>query len=88
MCAVTGGIVLAIVCVATLVWFVHHIATGINVEKVVDAVHDDLIESIRSRNTSSPDPIPVEFEQGQGHFVSGSSYLQVIDLEEPGGLGG
>ena len=79
--AVTGGIVLAIVCVATLVWFVHHIATGINVEKVVDAVHDDLVQSIKTGTSSSPDFAPVEFERGEAVSVSGSSYLQAIDLE-------
>jgi uncharacterized membrane protein len=44
--AVTGSIALAILCIATLVWFVHHIATSINVEKVVDAVHGDLLKAI------------------------------------------
>ena len=43
--AVTGAIALAVVCIATLVWFVHHIATSINVEKVVEAVHRDLISA-------------------------------------------
>ena len=33
---VTGALILALLCVATLVWFVHHIATGINVETVID----------------------------------------------------
>ena len=37
--AITGAIVLAVLCIGTLVWFVHHIATSINVEKVVEAVH-------------------------------------------------
>ncbi len=32
-----------------LVWFVHHIATSINVETVVDAVHHDLCEAVEAR---------------------------------------
>lgn len=80
--AVSGGIILAIVCVATLVWFVHHIATGINVETVVNTVHDDLIASIEAGTLSSPGLDPVAFDRGQDISVSGSNYLQVIDLEE------
>lgn len=79
--AVTGGIILAIVCIATLVWFVHHIATSINVEKVVDAVHDDLIGSIEVGTLASPDLASVELERGSAVSVSGSHYLQVVDVE-------
>lgn len=79
--AVTGGIILAMFCVATLVWFVHHIATSINVERVVDTVHNDLIASIKAGTLSSPGLNPVEFDGGQEISVSGSNYLQAIDLE-------
>lgn len=79
--AVTGAIVLAIICIATLVWFVHHIATSINVEKVVDAVHDDLIEAIDSGTLDSPDFTPVAFERGDAVSVAGSNYLQAVDLD-------
>ena len=40
--------------VGTLVWFVHHIATTINVETVVDAVHRDLIEAIDGTTRGTP----------------------------------
>ncbi|MFJ7836439.1 DUF2254 family protein, partial [Methylobacterium sp. NPDC097213] len=39
--ASTGAMVLALIAIGTLVWFVHHIATSINIETVVDAVHVD-----------------------------------------------
>ena len=47
---VTGAMVLALVCIGTLVWFVHHIATSINVETVVDAVHRDLVAAIADKD--------------------------------------
>jgi uncharacterized membrane protein len=79
--AVTGAILLAIVCVATLVWFVHHIATSINVEKVVDAVHDDLVEAVKTGTLDNPDLTRVDLERGVTVSVAGSNYLQAIDFD-------
>ncbi|MGD6626337.1 DUF2254 family protein, partial [Xanthomonas citri pv. citri] len=47
--AITGAIALALLSLATLVWFVHHIAISINVETVVDAVHRDLCAAVEAR---------------------------------------
>jgi uncharacterized membrane protein len=80
--AVTGAILLALICVATLVWFVHHIATSINVEKVVDAVHEDLVKALESTTSKEPGFSPVSFPPGQTVGVSASNYLQAIDLHE------
>ena len=60
----TGGIGLALVCVATLVWLVLHIATSINVEKLVYAVHHDLIQAVQSGTRETADFAPVYFEPG------------------------
>jgi uncharacterized membrane protein len=79
--AVTGAILLAIICIGTLVWFVHHIATSINVERVIDAVHEDLVQAIETGTLVSADLSPVEFEQGNPVSVTGSHYLQVVDLD-------
>ena len=78
---VTGAIVLALVCVATLVWFVHHIATSINVEKVVDAVHRDLIDAVESGTLENADIARISFEPGAPVAVAGSKYLQAADLK-------
>jgi len=43
---VTGALLLALLSVGTLVWFVHHVATGINVETVIDGVHNELSAAI------------------------------------------
>ncbi len=51
---VTGALLLALLCVATLVWFVHHIATGINVETVIATVHDDLCAALSRLTLGHP----------------------------------
>ncbi|MBC7663041.1 MAG: DUF2254 domain-containing protein, partial [Caulobacter sp.] len=43
---ITGAMLLALLCVGTLIWFVHHIANGINVNVVIDLVHQDLSHAI------------------------------------------
>jgi uncharacterized membrane protein len=77
--AVTGAILLALACIATLVWFVHHIATSINVEKVVEAVHGDLVDAVRQVTLDTPDLTRVAFERAPTVTVSGSEYLQAVD---------
>src|SRR6478735_950022 len=52
--AITGALVLALVAVGTLVWFVHHIATSINIETVVDAVQQDLCRAIAIHTRDQP----------------------------------
>ena len=78
--AVTGAILLALICVATLIWFVHHIATSINVERIVDTVHNDLIKAIESGTLENADFARVSMEPGAPIVVAGSNYLQAIDL--------
>lgn len=80
--AVTGGIALALVCLGTLVWFVHHIATGINVETVIDTVHQDLCAAIRSGTLEAADiQPPRDLPQGPGMAAEGGGYLQAVDLD-------
>ena len=51
---VTGAMGLALLCVGTLVWFVHHVATSINIESVIDLVHDELSEAIDRLSLDRP----------------------------------
>lgn len=79
---VTGAMLLALLCVATLVWFVHHVATSINVETVVSAVHRDLVEAIDAGTLDeAPLPPPPEPVQGEPVAASGSGFLQAVDAE-------
>ena len=78
--AITGAILLALLSLATLVWFVHHIAASINVETVVDAVHGDLCAAVAARTRDAagmtlPDRLPI----AGGVSIDASGYLQAVD---------
>ncbi|WP_426957978.1 DUF2254 domain-containing protein [Muricoccus radiodurans] len=78
--AVTGALVLALLCVATLVWFVHHIASGINVETVIDLVHRDLREAVARLTLDHPDPEPRSAPlKGQPVRAAEGGYLRALD---------
>jgi uncharacterized membrane protein len=80
---VTGAMVLALLCVGTLVWFVHHIATGINVETVIELVHEDLSAAISRLTLDQLDPAPPPASppsDGGIPVVSrGGGYLRALD---------
>ncbi|HJE22648.1 MAG TPA: DUF2254 domain-containing protein [Methylorubrum populi] len=78
--AVSGAVVLALLCVGTLVWFVHHVATSISVETVIDAVHRDLCRAVEDHTLTEADRPPSL--QPPGHAAAGPAeggYLQVVD---------
>ena len=56
--SLTISIVLAFVCVATLIYFVGHMAGRINVDTVVDLVSDDLRSAVRRLTVDAPQPAP------------------------------
>ncbi len=55
--SLTVAIVLALVCVGTLVYFVGHMAGRINVDTVVELVSDDVSDAMRRLTTSEPPPV-------------------------------
>lgn len=77
--AVSGAIILAILCTATLVWFVHHIATGINVENVIASVHDDLNHAVAAKTLDEPEPEAIEMSEGVAVRVGANRYLLAVD---------
>ncbi|BAQ46740.1 DUF2254 domain-containing protein [Methylobacterium aquaticum] len=80
--AISGAIALALISLATLVWFVHHIATSINVETVVDAVHRDLCAAVEARTLDAPDvTAPHEPPGGAPVAAAQGGYLQAVDVE-------
>jgi uncharacterized membrane protein len=80
--AITGALVLALVAIGTLVWFVHHIATSINIETVVDAVQRDLCQAIASYTRDEPGPTrAAEAPNGPAVAVTGGGYVRAIDTE-------
>lgn len=52
------GILLAFLCVATLVYFVGHMASRINVDTVIDLVSDDVRSAISRLASDAPHPEP------------------------------
>jgi uncharacterized membrane protein len=52
------GVFLALVCVATLVFFVGHMAGRINVDTVIDLVSDDVKRTITRLMSDKPQPAP------------------------------
>ncbi|MEE7451503.1 formate C-acetyltransferase glycine radical [Methylobacterium radiotolerans] len=80
--AITGALVLALVAVGTLVWFVHHIATSINIETVVDAVQQDLCKSIAAHTRDEPGAArPAETPSGRAVAATGGGYVQAMDAD-------
>jgi uncharacterized membrane protein len=82
--SLTIGIVLAFVCVATLIYFVGHMAGRINVDTVVDLVSDDLRSAVLrlTSDTPQPAPPPVAFWRDAKRLVDHRrGYLQEFDGE-------
>jgi uncharacterized membrane protein len=80
--ALSLGILLAFVCVATLVYFVGHMAGRINVDTVVDLVSDEVHSGVMRLmvDEAEPEPPPKSFWAG-GTCVSDDrrGYLQHLD---------
>lgn len=76
------GIVLAFVCVATLVYFVGHMAGRINVDTVIELVSDDIHSALQRLTTDErqPDPPPLSFWRDATPIAdSRRGYLQQLD---------
>ncbi|RZI75366.1 MAG: DUF2254 domain-containing protein, partial [Variovorax sp.] len=80
--ALTFGILLAFVCVATLVYFVAHMANRINVDTVVELVSDDIRRAMKAAVTGKAPPAapPPEFWANAVTVVDPRrGYLQQLD---------
>ena len=80
--SLTVGILLAFVCVATLVYFVGHMAGRINVDTVVELVSDDLRAAIKRLTLDEPghSPPPEAFWRASTLVTDGRrGYLQELD---------
>jgi len=81
---VTGALALALLCVAALVWFVHHVANSINVDTVIGLVHAELVaavEALERGNDAPDDPAPEPLAGGEAVRFAGSGYLRALDDE-------
>lgn len=77
---VSVALLLALLCVATLVWFVHHVATGINVETVLDVVHRELSDAMRSLGGNAPAAAPSQPPpSGRAVVLHERGYLRAVE---------
>lgn len=65
--ALTVGILLAFVCVATLVYFVGHMAKRINVDTVIELVSDDIQAALKPRSQARRSPPRLRPASGACH---------------------
>ena len=81
---VTVGLGLAGVCIALLIYFIHHVANRINVDTVIDLVHDDVLEGVGRLTLAEPDPVPedpVDWDRAGPIRLPHSGHLQQMDAE-------
>jgi uncharacterized membrane protein len=79
--AVSVGLLMAFGCVGVLIWFLHHVATSISVDRVVALVHRDLAAALEAAAGDASDLPPMAAPAGPAASLaaSGSGYLRVLD---------
>jgi uncharacterized membrane protein len=82
--AVSVGLLFAFACVGVLIWFIHHVANSINVERVVALVHKDLSAALarlpRKAEPAGPEHGPAAVP-GAPLLAPRGGYLRVLDDE-------
>lgn len=79
---VTVGLLLAAVCIGLLIYFIHHVANRINVDTVIDLVHEDVLRDMRRLTT---DEAPAALDTSGAWTAAArvclkqSGYLQQLD---------
>lgn len=80
--AISGAIVLSLLCVGMLIFFVNHVSNRINFDTVIDLVARDMqdtMEQILTKHTQ-PAPPPPEYWQDAAFFLKGrEGYIQQLD---------
>lgn len=80
--ALAGAMVLALLCVALLVYFVQHISTRINIDTVIELVRRDLFRALDDLTEEAPEPPPrqhVDWSKAVPICDDRHGYLQQID---------
>jgi len=81
---VTIGLLLAGACIALLIYFVHHVASRINVDTVIDLVHDDVLKGVERLTLDQEPPArpdAIDWRQGCEVCLKDDGYLQQIDTD-------
>jgi len=84
--AVSVALLLAFACVGVLIWFIHHIATSISVDRVVALVQSDLAAAfaalpLAGEGSAEEKPAGHQWDKGGAplHAPQGGGYLRVLD---------
>jgi uncharacterized membrane protein len=80
--AITGAILLALLCVAMLIYFVNHVASRINFDTVVELVYRDLCHAlvgIHPPHDQSERVSEDNWRDGQSLVHEGGGYIQQLD---------
>ncbi len=83
---VTGALLLAVACIAALVYFIAHVTQSINVTHVVNLLRDDLVLALKpltASDTSVPEttpPPPAFWTQAEVLRAKEGGYLQLVDV--------
>jgi uncharacterized membrane protein len=80
--AITGAIALALLCVGLLIHFVHHVASLINSETVIEMVFEDLRQNLMKWTTLDPQwdpPSPETWANGQVFSDERHGFIQQLD---------
>ena len=79
---VTIGLILAACCIGLLIYFIHHVATRINVDTVMDLVHDDVLKGMARLTLDRTRPLgpdAIDWEKGQEISMPDDGHLQQIE---------
>jgi uncharacterized membrane protein len=83
--AVTGATVLVVLCVFTLLFYVHHLARSIIADTVINRVGRELDEAIRAFISSDPAPTPEArmrpHDDPAAYGFHRSGYVQAVDFK-------
>ncbi len=80
--AITGAILLALLCVAMLIYFVNHVTAQINFDNVINLVYQDLRSRLEKVTADSDPPARLpddHWKNGVPVFHEGGGYLQQLD---------
>ncbi len=82
----TMAVALALICTAALAWFVHHVASGINVETVIGLVQDELTAAVHRLTVDGTPQAGLQLAepppQGVPLRCAATGYLRAIDYDD------
>ena len=81
--AMFGGLALAIVSTAVLIYFVHHVTSGIHINNVIARVGRDLIADVRQRSDKVAPPTPAKPTLGTFTSIEATKtgYIEAVDFD-------